>query len=200
MIAAHHQIAGEPGLNKVAYLQSDGSQWIDTGIYQTDSIEMFCRFMPVGRSVEWGTYCGCGAQDSSARNLLIRHPGSNIDKVSIWFAQTDFTTNEHQVDASQMIDVSVRFGECTVNGVSHSIPSVAGRLAHLTIGLFCWNGAPSAQGPRRQPCRIESFWLKDAGRLVLDYEPVEVDGIGYMHDRVTKRLFGNVGTGSFILP
>jgi hypothetical protein len=29
--------------------------------------------------------------------------------------------------------------------------------------------------------------------------PVRKDGVGYMYDRITKKLYGNAGTGSFIL-
>ena len=35
--------------------------------------------------------------------------------------------------------------------------------------------------------------------LVRDFIPVRKDGVGYMYDKVSKQLFGNVGTGSFIL-
>lgn len=35
--------------------------------------------------------------------------------------------------------------------------------------------------------------------LVLDLIPVRVGNVGYMYDRVSGKLFGNVGTGSFIL-
>ena len=35
--------------------------------------------------------------------------------------------------------------------------------------------------------------------LVFDGVPVRKNGIGYMYDKVTKRLFGNNGTGNFIL-
>ena len=35
--------------------------------------------------------------------------------------------------------------------------------------------------------------------LIADFIPVRVGNVGYMYDKVTKQLFGNAGTGSFIL-
>jgi len=35
--------------------------------------------------------------------------------------------------------------------------------------------------------------------LVRDYIPVKVNEIGYMYDKVSGQLFGNTGTGTFII-
>jgi hypothetical protein len=35
--------------------------------------------------------------------------------------------------------------------------------------------------------------------LVRDFVPVRVGNVGYMYDKVSKQLFGNIGTGQFIL-
>jgi hypothetical protein len=37
------------------------------------------------------------------------------------------------------------------------------------------------------------------GVKLMQMVPVVVEGIGYMYDTVSGRLFGNVGTGSFVL-
>lgn len=46
---------------------------------------------------------------------------------------------------------------------------------------------------------IYSFSIKKAGSLVLDFIPVRVGNVGYMYDKVSGKLFGNAGTGAFIL-
>ena len=43
-------------------------------------------------------------------------------------------------------------------------------------------------------CRI---W--DGDSLLLDLIPVRKGQVGYMYDRVSGQLFGNAGTGDFIL-
>ena len=37
------------------------------------------------------------------------------------------------------------------------------------------------------------------GDVVHEFIPVRVGSVGYMYDKQTKQLFGNLGTGSFTL-
>lgn len=39
----------------------------------------------------------------------------------------------------------------------------------------------------------------DNGVLVRDYIPVRVGQTGYLFDNVSKQLFGNAGTGAFVI-
>lgn len=47
--------------------------------------------------------------------------------------------------------------------------------------------------------RCYYFKLMKEDEIILDFIPVRKDGVGYMYDRVSGQLFGNAGTGSFIL-
>ena len=48
---------------------------------------------------------------------------------------------------------------------------------------------------------VRIAWCKfyDGDTLIRDLIPVRVGQVGYMYDRISKRLFGNSGTGTFIL-
>ena len=46
---------------------------------------------------------------------------------------------------------------------------------------------------------IHGFKLTLGGVLVYDLIPVRKDGIGFMYDKVSGQLFGNKGTGAFII-
>jgi len=48
-------------------------------------------------------------------------------------------------------------------------------------------------------CKIYYCKIYDHGTLVRDLIPVRIGQVGYMFDRVTRQMFGNIGTGSFIL-
>ena len=48
--------------------------------------------------------------------------------------------------------------------------------------------------------RIYSFAIvNEMNEYVADFIPVRKDGVGYMYDRVSGQLFGNSGTGAFII-
>jgi hypothetical protein len=42
------------------------------------------------------------------------------------------------------------------------------------------------------------MWDAD-DNLMADFIPVRVGDVGYMYDRVSGQLFGNAGTGEFVL-
>lgn len=47
--------------------------------------------------------------------------------------------------------------------------------------------------------KIYSFQISKNGKILRDFEPVRVDNVGYMYDKVSGQLFGSIGTGQFIL-
>jgi len=47
--------------------------------------------------------------------------------------------------------------------------------------------------------KIKSIKVNNGNIPVLDFIPVRIGTTGYMYDRVSKQLFGNAGTGEFIL-
>ena len=48
-------------------------------------------------------------------------------------------------------------------------------------------------------CNIYSIKIWDNNILVRDLIPVRKGNIGYMYDRVSGQLFGNQGTGDFVI-
>jgi hypothetical protein len=51
----------------------------------------------------------------------------------------------------------------------------------------------------RYPVRFCEFYIKVDDTKVYDFIPVRVGTTGYMYDKVSKTLFGNAGTGNFVL-
>lgn len=50
-------------------------------------------------------------------------------------------------------------------------------------------------------CRISYLQIINTStdKIVLDLIPVRVGNVGYMYDRVSRKLFGNTGTGDFAI-
>ena len=46
---------------------------------------------------------------------------------------------------------------------------------------------------------LYSFSIEKSGEKIIDLIPVRKRSIGYMYDRVSGQLFGNQGTGDFII-
>ena len=84
----------------------------------------------------------------------------------------------------------------TVKGASPSATAGIMKL-NQTMTLFArrgWDATGANSITKFGACTIywAKIWKDDA--LVRDYIPVEKDGVGYLYDKVTKKLFGNVNT------
>lgn len=60
---------------------------------------------------------------------------------------------------------------------------------------------PDVNGLVRNPSmnRLYGAIIEREGEVIRDYLPVRVGQVGYLYDRISGQLFGNVGSGEFIL-
>lgn len=70
-------------------------------------------------------------------------------------------------------------------------------------GLEVYLGGSNINGTysnRTQCFDCGASWIYDnQGNIIQYLVPVKVNGVGYMYDKVSKQLFGNSGTGTFIM-
>ena len=62
--------------------------------------------------------------------------------------------------------------------------------------LFCLNGTTATSFVK---CQCKYCIVKKNNVIVRYFIPVRVGTVGYMYDRVSGQLFGNQGTGDFVL-
>jgi hypothetical protein len=67
-----------------------------------------------------------------------------------------------------------------------------------TLTLFAFNDIGNIRASNGI-CRIAQFTAYNNGTKIMDMIPVRKGNIGYMYDKVTGQLFGNQGTGNFVL-
>lgn len=171
---------------EIEYLESTGTQYIDTGIV-VDSANGF-----VGTTIDFQLIAFdqnnvvpvAGAVMSSGNfkytNLQVTVSNTTHDKgFSTWggfvFSQED------------MYERTV----ATANGVGNAIPNNNFLLFarnRNTLGVQTLGS-----------CRIYSSSIYKNNTLVCDFIPVRVGQVGYMYDKVSGQLFGNQGTGNFTL-
>lgn len=61
--------------------------------------------------------------------------------------------------------------------------------------------ATSGYEPKYGTSNTRIYWCKirENGVLLRDFIPVRVGDVGYLYDSVSGQLFGNAGTGSFVI-
>ena len=187
-------IAGVPYDAEVEYLESTGTQWIDTGVVPTiytGTSLVFQTLITTGdeSNAFFGSRLGAlnsalSAMQGYYTSLRIRWDyGANLG----WAAGIE--SGVHSIITSGNKLKYDGYSEAVVGGFSPS---------GMAIWLFAINNNGSALVPHKG-LRVFAFQIYDGNTLVRDFIPVRVGTVGYMYDRVSRKLFGNKGTGAFTI-
>ena len=181
---------------KIEYLEATGYQHIDTNIIGNGSyrykIKFICNNMgsyedgnsatifgsrtgPTTNSIQLSTWHnGCFGYNSLNDNLGIN---TNIEYIVEFKRDNKLYINNEE--------------KLTVNNLSYNTPN--------SLILFALHNADE-NIKEHFIGKIYYFTLYDENdNIILDFVPVRKNGVGYMYDKVSKQLFGNQGTGQFIL-
>lgn len=168
---------------EIEYLEADGTQWLSTGVTAKNGIDVIidCLYtyspsnakVMVGPSPNGGWWAGSINGHWGVAGRPDNNPSSLVRHI-----------------------VSVNYNTQTqlyVDGVLYQQQNRSGTVAN-PIALFnAYNSSFKSNA------RLYSAIIKDGDTVVFDAIPVRVGQTGYMYDRISGTLFGNSGTGDFIL-
>lgn len=195
---------------EIEYLESSGTQWIDTGIIQNSlNIEIGLQMQWVGSSVSlfesFFAYM--------ANNDIV--PRCGIHKYNDkWMFGTNtsmITTKSIDKDVHNILltgDSSIQIERLYLDGTTLKSGNriTPTGISSNNIPFYMFGRNRNGSTDNLATIRIMSCWYKqftDAGHTTItqefDYIPVRVGQVGYMYDKVSRRLFGNAGTGDFVL-
>jgi hypothetical protein len=182
---------------EIEYLRGTGTQYIDTGYTPVIGDSICCEFMLIKPLSEGENQClySAGTRDSQVISLLadnfrgklayIRHFSTGTaahlifnPSVNTWYTLTVTSDGVSTID--------------NVTTTSRPTAEIDGNEKNLWL----WkrrNGTSPFYGS------IRRFYIKNNGVMKLDLIPVRVGNVGYLFDKVSMKLFGNSGTGSFVL-
>ena len=170
---------------EVEYLQSTGSQYIDTGIYPSQTLPFDCKFSATSAAKPgYGNVFGSRNASSVQEYQLSRYDGGSV---SVGTRNANMGFNNGNVHIVTFDGGNV----ATVDGTTKSVTTSTIDNAHGTIILFGIRQAGSVtqlQSGKIYYCKFGS---------VRDYIPVRKGNVGYLYDKVSRKLFGNLGSGSF---
>lgn len=203
LIAAHHRmIRSKPYLCEVEYLESTGGQYINTGIIGSSATKVEITAYTTNISTTMALF---GARNTG---------NGNRPSYSIWRRAVQAGGERMRFDYNSASADSVVGGDwdaSTVNTITKDNVSnyINGTLASTNtahsfsldipfyLGTINGSGTPATY---YFVGRIYSCKIWDAnGNLVFDYIPVRKGTVGYLYDRISRKLFGNAGTGDFVL-
>ena len=178
---------------KITYLRGTGTQWIDTGIIPKTNTKAQFKFM---NSVVTGD-CILGYSDANDKKswrffnyssrAYLDLPGANNTRNRIYGGT---------IKAGVIYNLEI--GNIYVKNLSTGNDIVRGTASPAFVGL---NTIRLNNDGKGITTKNYFYYVKifEGSVLVRDMIPVRVGTTGYMYDKVTKQLFGNQGTGDFIL-
>lgn len=193
LLGAKTEVKDLPYDAEVEYLESTGTQWIRTPYVYTGLEDEVLFEIDVINTLNQSAFYFIGSSTNYSPRLL---QVSNYWRISCdpsgssnLFTMTIGTRSRVACDLR-------RSGEITAS-INEGFPVSASRQFNTTPGasmdLMSSNGTSIKNG------KYHSFRATIDGLVVVDMIPVRKDGVGYMYDRVSGELFGNLGTGSFIV-
>lgn len=182
---------------EIEYLQGDGNQFINTDIVPTNTTGMSIDMLSLVTSDAYA----CGVRDTSGNTRFCIGQHNQVYFVwGVFSAQTTGTIllQGYKVHAELNMYNSRQFVYSGNNqSETLSVPSSLGFTPVNKIRLF--GAAGINQSYMKFVGNIYSFKVTNGTNLVFDAIPVRVGTVGYMYDRVSGQLFGNSGTGDFVL-
>ena len=208
------QQGGLPYDAEIEYLEKNGANYIDTGIYGNQPISVKLRMLSAV-STYYQCVIGCLHTNNPSTNRFAPVIISSTKIVGVTYYSTassggknvstamsnaiPFEVHSSLVPNAQTsmvkLDTEATFTSKTWTD-SHNV------AAGYNMYLFAANnqGTPQSymnNGGRIYFCQIfsDDSWTT----MVRDFIPVRVGTVGYMYDRISGQLFGNQGTGDFVL-
>lgn len=187
---------------EVEYLECTGTQYIDTGVYGSNTlvVSMEINVLAYSSSLDaqiigsttnrWG---------SGRRGYELTYSTNSSQAYGWWYEQLG--TISFNIYIGNKCSVTINNGVISIKdykGVNHdiNIPQSGSFTTSTTLPIF------ATRNPFimfSSPQRVYSVQMTRSGVKILDFIPVRKNGIGYMYDKVSGQLFGNQGTGQFII-
>ena len=185
-----------PIYTELEYIQSTGTEWINTGIYPTDStikIEVKIAY----NSTTTGQLMGAGTSGSERFNFGIESNRFRFGFGGSWF---DANSEVLQADIEPhiwVLDANTKTG--SIDGVIATTTNTYNPSGSRAVVLFARGTSTVAESGNRTKGKM--YWVKiwDKGKLVRYFIPVlDVGGIPCMYDKISGEFFYNNGTGEFL--
>lgn len=173
---------------EIEYLQSTGTQYINTGKTFKSNIRVVFSVIYTQTVTQYNQTWGL---NRSGYEVLW---GGGY----FWFGGKKTTYSNPVKDTEYEYDYDFTAGKMVAKINNTIVQSTSGTQPNASEAMYIF--ALNYKSSRNYyKAKHGEFKLYENGVISLDLIPVRVGNVGYMYDKVSKQLFGNAGTGSFIL-
>lgn len=183
----------KPYKQELAYIQSSGTQYIDTGFVPNQDTRVVVDLQPTSENTSLAANDFFGARTSTSSKAFAIQWNTANNQFQHFYNNGYDNLDFGEFTVRQIIEMNKNI--LSINGVTHE-RTYASFQCDYSLYLCAINNAGSAgffSNLRLYYCKIY-----DNGTLIRDYIPVlDWDGVPCLYDKVKRKLYYNAGTGSF---
>lgn len=204
---------------KIEYIESSGTQYIDTGIIINGPYKAEIEFeTPSAQTSDYSKLIGVGNNENAAyQYCIIEINGNKLGELkcsnrdnqyisSIYASVLSSTINTISIESPDSNTMNVILNKESLGSVSNCGATYS-KASSGSLYLFTLHNTLNRNGELLSPdttggfvsYKLYSFKFYLGNQLIRDMIPVRIDQIGYLYDKVSGQLFNNQGTGQFIL-
>ncbi|MBR5291712.1 MAG: hypothetical protein IKU32_02220 [Clostridia bacterium] len=177
---------------EVEYIQSSGTQYIDTGVKPTANTKVLARVNVLSNPNRNAWLFGSRNANASSRYEVIWISGSSAYR--FYYGTSNYTFSG--VSSTGELTITTAASGATINGVSVT-PAAATISSENTMYIFsCHGGTASNETSYMQ---LFSFQIYEGNTLVRDFVPCyrKADTVVGLYDLANGVFYSNIGTGTF---
>ena len=174
------------GFTKLAYIQSSGTQYVDTGVVATVNTAIHFNFSDLVLP-KTGDHALLG---SAWGRLSLLYRSTSAVK---WYSSGMATAT---VSTTSINEVILTPTSMKANGISYTVTAPS---SYPTTNIYLLNTGDNGAGTSwLGQCKIYDLKIYDNDALVRDFIPcINASGEVGLYDLVGKQFYGNAGTGVF---
>ena len=183
-------------ITPVEYLESTGTQYINTGYNPNSNTKVEARFKMNETATRFKWLF-------SARNNTVAGDGYGFGCNNSGYITSEFnnrvSSSSDKLTSGVVYNIIKDKNVCTYNGTTLTNTSSTFTV-NYPLYLFCLNDHGTYDAGNIPQANYYYFKIWDNGTLVRDYIPVkDENNVGYMFDTVTHSLYANAGSGAFVV-
>ena len=185
---------------EIEYLQSTGTQYINLSFGFAETDEVYTVFS-VDTSMISDKYMICPKRwcDNNNRFAMGVHDFNYLHAAAFTCAFGSVSTNSTSLNPLTLNDGEIHSWSYKNNYFSITDLGIGKDVSSYTFGRETKNLKLFYGYSSNTKGKMQSYKHVKDGVVVVELIPVRVGQVGYMYDKVSGQLFGNAGTGAFIL-
>ena len=182
-------------LHKIEYLQGASTQYIDTGFKHNQDTRFVCK-INYSNVQAWSYPFGSYGNAKGTNTLFCAETNASNQLTTYYKTAHNFSIAATSNSGTHTYDLNKNVHKIDNTTYTYTKSNFTSIYNTYIFGCTGYTGGLTLNATVK---KIYYFQIYDNGTLIRDYIPVRVGTVGYMLDRVSNLLYGNNGTGDFVL-